>query len=60
MAIIMDNEEHKRMVIMKDNGYGTTCEMKATRSIFLPFSSTTRTENSSGSSSKTRRRSRQL
>jgi hypothetical protein len=23
MAIIMDNEEHQRRIIMKDNGYGT-------------------------------------
>ncbi len=42
MVIIMDNEEHDRRIIMKDNGYGITEIMQVTKSQSLVFLLTSR------------------
>lgn len=38
LAIIMDDQEHSNLVIMKDNGYGKFELMKATKLTSPPFS----------------------
>jgi hypothetical protein len=38
LAIIMDDQEHSNLVIMKDNGYGKFELMKVTKPTSPPFS----------------------
>ena len=55
MAIIMDDKQHEKMVIMTDNSYGRARFTQATRSKSPPSSSTTTTDSCSRNWSKMRR-----